>query len=144
MRALALATSLLLLIACARAPEDEGGPNVERSTLMNRDWELVSLGEQQDALGAGGRRPTLRFMEADGRAGGFGGCNRWSAPYAMGDDSLTFGPAVATKMACSEGMELETAFFGMLAATRSYQASDSTLTLLAGGTPLATFRPAAP
>jgi heat shock protein HslJ len=143
MRTRLIALPLLLLAACAGTPEpDDAGLNVER--LAGREWELVALGDRTDVLGAGGRRPTIQFTAGEPRAGGFGGCNQWSAPYQASGDSLTFGPAVSTKMACSEGMDVETAFFGMLANVRRFAAADSTLTLLATDAPLARFRPAMP
>jgi heat shock protein HslJ len=137
------APALLLLAACARTPErDDAALSVER--LAGVEWELVALGERSDVLAAGGRRPTIQFTTGESRAGGFGGCNQWSAPYQTSGDSLTFGPAVSTKMACSEGMDVETAFFGMLPSVRRLAATDSTLTLLSADSPLARFRPVTP
>ena len=133
----------LMVLACARTPEPEDA-NLSRQAIADRDWELVALGDQADPLGAGGRRPTVRFTAADTSAGGFTGCNRWSARYTMSDSGLTFAPAISTKMACNEGMELETAFLAMIAQVRAYEATDSTLTLLANDAPLARFRAAAP
>ena len=100
----------LIGLACARAPEQEDA-NLSRQAIADRDWELVALGDQADPLGAGGRRPTMRFTAADTSAGGFTGCNRWSSKYTMSGSALTFAPAISTKMACTEGMELETALF---------------------------------
>ncbi|HSJ64230.1 MAG TPA: META domain-containing protein [Gemmatimonadaceae bacterium] len=143
MRLRLLLLPLPLLAACARSPESEGaGLSVER--LAGVEWELVALGERSEVLAAGGRRPTIQFTIGESRVGGFGGCNQWSAPYQTAGDSLTFGPAVSTKMACSEGMDVETAFFGMLPSVRRLAATDSTLTLLSADSPLAQFRRAAP
>src|SRR6185437_9784487 len=41
---------------------------------------------------------TLTFQ--DGAAGGKSGCNRYRCAVTIGDDSLVFGPAMGTKMAC--------------------------------------------
>jgi putative lipoprotein len=139
-----VAVVALLAVGCAPTPQQQERAGMSRQSLIRHEWELVALGEQADPLGAGGRRPTIRFTDDDGRAAGFGGCNRWSAAYALSGDSLTFGPPVATKMACSEGMALETAFFAMLPGVRRYEATDTALTLLAGDAPVARFRAAAP
>lgn len=86
------------------------------------------------------RPATIQFDPTTGRAAGFAGCNRYSAGYTLAGDSLTFGPAVSTKMACAGGDELERAYLAMLPAIRSYALSDSTLTLNGSGGPLARFR----
>ena len=75
-----------------------------------------------------------------GRAAGFAGCNRYSAGYTLAGDSLTFGPAVSTKMACADGDELERGYLAMLPAIKNYRLSDSMLTLNGSTGPLAHFR----
>jgi putative lipoprotein len=109
--------------------------------ITDRDWILVALGEQADPLGSGNRPATLRFDTATSRAMGFAGCNTYSAEFALSADSLSFQPPISTKMACSEGMELEITFLATLTAITTYQATDSSLTLLGLGAPLARFRP---
>ena len=135
------ALSLLIVVACGpRPPVSEQPPAVSTSSLDNREWALVGLGEVAVPLGAGGRPATLQFDPTTGRAAGFAGCNRYSAGYTLAGDSLTFGPAVSTKMACADGDELERGYLAMLPAIRSYALSDSTLTLSGSGGPLARFR----
>jgi heat shock protein HslJ len=73
-------------------------------------------------------------------AAGFAGCNRYSAAYTLAGDTLTFGPAISTKMACADGDELERSYLATLPEIRSYGRSDSTLTLSGPGVPLARFR----
>ena len=132
---------LLTVSACDQkppAPERSSGAAVAR--LDNREWALVGLGEVAAPLGAGGRPATILFDPAAGRAAGFAGCNRYSAGYALAGDSLTFGPAISTKMACADGDELERGYLAMLPAIRSYALTDSTLTLSGADGPLARFR----
>ena len=47
--------------------------------------------------------PTLVLSTSTGqrRASGFAGCNRFAGPYALKDGALSFGPLVATRMACT-------------------------------------------
>jgi len=135
------ALSLLIVVACGpKSPASEQPPALSAASLDNREWALVGLGEVTAPLGAGGRPATLQFDPIGGRAAGFAGCNRYSAGYALAGDSLTFGPAISTKMACAEGDELERGYLAMLPAIRSYALSDSTLTLSGSGGPLARFR----
>ncbi len=110
------------------------------SGIAGRDWELVSLGDRTGPVGAGGKPVTLRFDAATGRAAGFAGCNRYSAGYRVAGDSLRFEAAISTKMACDQGMDLESAYLGVLGSVERFQAGDSTLTLLGAGGPVAGFR----
>ena len=132
---------LLAAVACGpRTPNAERPPAASAASLDDREWVLDGLGEVAAPLGAGGRPATLRFDPTTGRAAGFAGCNRYSAGYTLAGDSLTFGPAVSTKMACADGDELERGYLAMLPAIRSYTLSDSTLTLNGSSGPLAHFR----
>ena len=132
---------LLTVAACGpKPPAPEQPPAASAASLDNREWVLVRLGEVAAPLGAGGRPATLQFDPTTGRAAGFAGCNRYSAGYTFAGDSLTFGPAISTKMACADGDELERGYLAMLPAIRSYALSDSTLTLNGSGGPLARFR----
>jgi heat shock protein HslJ len=121
-------------------PGPEQPPAASTASPEDREWILVRLGEVAAPLGGGGRPATLRFDRTTDRAAGFAGCNRYSAGYTLAGDSLTFGPAISTKMACADGDELERGYLAMLPAIRSYALSDSTLTLNGSGGPLAHFR----
>jgi putative lipoprotein len=130
--ALLLAVSLL---ACGtRTPSPAPPP------IADRDWELVALGQDTNPRGAGGRPVTLRLDAAGGRASGFAGCNRYGAGYTLDGDRLTFGAPISTRMACAEGMQLESAFLAMLPSVTTYEATGSTLVLRGAGGPLARLR----
>jgi heat shock protein HslJ len=134
---------LLGVSACGPKPPTSEQPPAAAAApapLDNREWTLVGLGELAAPLGAGGRPATIQFDPATSRAAGFAGCNRYSAGYTLAGDSLTFGPAISTKMACSDGDALERGYLAMLPAIRSYSLSDSTLTLNGSDGPLARFR----
>lgn len=68
------------------------------------------------------------------------GCNHFRASYTLADASLRFGPALATKMACADGDDLERSFLAALPLVRTYEATDSALILKGAGGPLAQFR----
>lgn len=117
-----------------------GSPDAAPIAITDRDWTLVSLGDNTAPAGNGGKPVTMRLATAESRAMGNAGCNQYSGPYTLSGDRLSFGPAISTKMACAQGMEVETAFLAMLNDVTSYQATDSTLTLIGASGPLARFR----
>ena len=137
-------TVVLLLVAlalagCAKTPKAPAEQAKAQRSIEDRDWELVSLGERDHPLGAGGKPATLRFDAAARRAGGNAGCNRYSAAYVLAGDSLRFEAAMSTRMACTEGMELESAWLGAMSHVATWSATDSTLTLGGREGPLARF-----
>ncbi len=145
------ALSIWVAAACTQGPPPADGTASAADTapspsaqvapggLTGREWSLTKLGDRTDPLGAGGRRVTLNFDSAEMRAMGFAGCNRYAGPYTISGDSISFGPAISTKMACSEGMDVETNYLGALPQVVRFALSDSTLTLFAATTPLAVF-----
>jgi heat shock protein HslJ len=128
---------VVLAVALALAGcvgEKKSAPSVK---IEDRDWDVVQVGEMQNPQSNGGRPATLRFDTQAQRAAGNSGCNRYSATYRLSGDSLSFGPAISTRMACAEGMDLETAWLGALAKIVTWSATESTLTLNGADGPLA-------
>jgi heat shock protein HslJ len=151
MRSMSLCWTIALVagvvLGCTpQAQDQQPSPQAQASrlTITEHDWELYEIGDMTNPLGAGGRPVTMRLDSATTRVAGFAGCNQYSGPYTLRGDSLTFGPPISTKMACAEGMHVETRFLGGLPSTRAYEITDSTLTLLASDGPLARFRVALP
>lgn len=73
---------------------------------------------------------TLEFFEPT-RAGGRGGCNRYSAAVEIEGSSIRFGDPAATRMACVPAlMDQETRFFVALRSARSFRVRDEKLQLL--------------
>ena len=148
MRMTATILLLTLAVACKPKPETPAAadstpsptPPAQTASIENREWALAQLGDNASPLGNGGKPVTLTLTSAEQRAGGNAGCNGYGAPYTLSGSQLTFGPAISTKMACEQGMEVETAFLGMLANVTSYQATDSSLTLMGSTGELARFR----
>lgn len=58
------------------------------------------------------------------------GCNRIAGPYTVRGDSIRLGPLAMTRMACTEGMELETAFAAALDSASRYRRDGTRLELL--------------
>ena len=120
------------------APADSASPAAGHAqAITGREWKLVELEGRANPTGAGGRQVTLRFEQ--GRAAGFAGCNQYGGSYTVRGDSITFGPAAATRMACSEGMDVEQAYLSALPQIVRFTIADSTLTLFSTDIPLARF-----
>jgi heat shock protein HslJ len=111
-----------------------------RTSITDREWVLVALGNQAPPAGRGNQPATLRFDATGSHAAGFAGCNHFQASYTMAGDSLRFGPILATKMACADGDELERSFLNALPLVATYETTDSALMLNGVSGPLAHFR----
>lgn len=135
--------SILVLgvaLACSQQPMNESESPAADAAMVDREWELVAVGDMTDPRGSQGRPVTLRFDRATGRAVGFAGCNQYGAAFRITDSTITFEPPISTKMACSEGMDVEIAFLAALPRATSYSVSDSTLSLTLAGEEVMRFR----
>ena len=112
-----------------------------RRSVSGADWELVELRAQPAPTGAGGRRATLRFDADSARVSGFAGCNRYFGSYTLGDSEpdVRFGAIGMTKMACTQGMDLEQQLASALSQVTRYTMQDNRLTLLDASSTLAVF-----
>lgn len=130
-----LLVSTLLLAAC----QPNTPPATSAPSALAGDWALVELDAQPAPTGAGGKRATLTFNVDSTRVSGFAGCNRIAASFSLAADSIRFGPAIMTKMACNEGMELEGRVAAVLGNAVRYQLASGQLTLLGPSGSLAKF-----
>lgn len=122
----------------ARMPDPASSST--QPTLVGPTWTLVELNGQPAPMGADNRPATLIAESGSPNAGGFAGCNRWSSTYTFTmPDQIRFTAPISTKMACSEGMELEQRFLGTIVAMRTWTMSDSTLVLRGEGDAEAKF-----
>jgi putative lipoprotein len=136
----------LALAGCAKkTPDDKATPAPAATpaasvrSIENRDWDLIALGEKDNPLGAGGQPATQHLDASAKRAAGNAGCNRYSAGYVLKGDSLAFAAAMTTRMACPDGMELESAWLTTLPKLVTWSATDTSLTLNGPEGPLARF-----
>jgi heat shock protein HslJ len=118
----------LLLPMCA-APVASDGPTP--SALADTSWILVELLDQEVPAGEHEPAPSLRF-EAEDRASGSGGCNRFTGGYEADGARLRIGPVASTRRACAHGMEREQRFFQVLPLVERFELGERTLTLLRG------------
>ncbi|HKW46261.1 MAG TPA: META domain-containing protein [Gemmatimonadaceae bacterium] len=125
-------------LACNRPPQTLKAPEF-RGSIAGVDWSLMELGGKPAPTGAGGQRVTIHFDADSGRVFGFAGCNRFAGGYTVEGSNLHFPPLAMTKMACTEGMELEQQFADALIHTNRYEFNAAGLTFFDGSTPLARF-----
>ncbi len=97
--------------------------------LDNTNWKLVSYFDgsttRQVPTDA---EVTLTFQ--DGAAGGKSACNRYRSDVTIGDDTLKFGMAMGTRMACEPPlMEIEGVYLRTLEAVATWRISDDALEL---------------
>ena len=87
---------------------------------------------------------SLRSADS-GRVTGFAGCNRYFGSYTAGEwGSLTFGPIGVTRMACSDGMQLEQLLVELFRQTVRYDIAGERLILHDGTARVAEFARGAP
>ncbi len=112
-----------------------------RARLLDTEWKLTHLEGKTVTLAGKQRAPNLLFKSGDNRLSGFAGCNRLSGTYLLNRAEMTFGGVAVTRMACVEGMELESAFLKALEAVRTWKITQTRLELSdAGGNVIAAFR----
>jgi copper homeostasis protein (lipoprotein) len=86
-------------------------------TVLDKKWQLTHMNGVAIEASDSETAPWLVLHSNDGRINGLGGCNRFFGSYTLTNEKIEFSNLGATKMACLN-MELETAFFNMLEASK--------------------------
>ena len=86
--------SLVLMPAAAPPPP----PSAPVTGLAGTSWRLEDLAGTPVVAGADA---TLDFLD-DTRVAGSGSCNRFSGSVKISEGAVSFGPLIATRMACAE------------------------------------------
>ena len=134
----ALAMTATIAHAAGPATSPEASQPSVANGLTGIKWRVVELSEIPVATPLHGERPFILFDAAKRQATGYAGCNRFFGGYELDGAAITFGPIVATKMACQDPEErLATEFFKVLDATRGWKVVDGVLRLLNGDAVLA-------
>jgi heat shock protein HslJ len=115
--------------------EDEKNTSSSDSLLYDTKWFLRSYGEQGNLEAIiDGSEITATFNGAEGEVSGSAGCNTYFASYEVkGSNELVVSEMAWTEMAClsPEGvMEQEQEFLSLLDNAQSFQADDTTLTIV--------------
>lgn len=112
----------LSITACSAKPD--------AFSLAGTSWKLVSYGPVEAQTFAAEEIDTQIDFSADGKVSGTVGCNRFSGSYELKEDQLTFGPLMATKMACPDlPMTQEIVAFGVMVGTVKIELSENQLTI---------------
>jgi len=122
---------MVFITGCTQTGAAQTSGSTDPQKLMIPRWFLSSLtldGQAVD-IPAGQQKITLQF-EQDNKANGAGGCNSFGTEYKVSPDGkLSFSPIMSTLMACTEGMEQESAYFNALAKVEQFKVDGGKLTL---------------
>jgi putative lipoprotein len=120
-------------MAPAPAPDETTIAEIP-SPLFDLLWTVTSIAGRP----VPGDQPLTLSIAADHGVGGFAGCNNYFAEASIDGQSLVFGPAAATRMACAPAlMQQEADFLAALAAVHGFEIEGNGLRLLdAAGIPL--------
>ena len=115
---------------------------VDRTALEGPIWRLTGVAHADGQLHTVPSDIEATATFAKGSVSGSGGCNRYTAGYAVDDGKLTIGSAAATMMACPEPQTaVEQPFMAALAVATTYRIEDGQLNLLdVQGQKIATFK----
>ena len=80
-------------------------PTLDNSELIN-EWTVIKI----KGLGQLSSSPTMIFEKEDTKLAGFAGCNNYFSTYTVEGNTLSLGPAGATKKMCPD-MSVEDMFF---------------------------------
>jgi uncharacterized membrane protein len=102
----------------------------EIMTALEGGWRVLRL---KDELPPGGVILTISFGK-DGQVSGRSGCNRFTGPYTLSGEGLSFGNLAVTRMACpAPQMEAERRFLELMrSVTRATPGENASLRLMAG------------
>lgn len=116
--------TLILLYGCGghRDTHVEAVNESLHLALSNIEWKLNRIQNidltQTEVIN---NQPTLNFNLEEFRLYGFGGCNRYTGSYLIGEDNrIEFSRIVSTKMACPE-MDIEQTFYKQLENVTIYE-----------------------
>ncbi|MEJ2735209.1 MAG: transporter substrate-binding domain-containing protein, partial [Anaerolineae bacterium] len=106
--------------------------------LAGTQWQVRSYYDPPVASGmaspAGGAQLTAEFTAGEaageGMVSGSAGCNNYTADYTVDGDSLSIGPAAATRMFCEGLMDQETAFLAAMQSASSFKLETEHLHIL--------------
>ncbi|MEQ1819973.1 MAG: META domain-containing protein [Terricaulis sp.] len=116
--------ALLLLGACTQTTGTTPAQQTTTHYLSGTKWLRM------DDLDANPHGATMDFIGA--RAGGYTGCNRWTADVTEEGEILRFGMVAVTEMACASPMQRDTErnFLRVLERTRYAHFDQESLVLM--------------
>ena len=130
-RTLAVA-SLFVAVACSRRPTSDTESTAvaaNSAQLRSTYWKLTALGDKPVIVAESQREPHIILNADSEQVNGSGGCNRMFGSYELNGDALTFSGIGSTKMACTDGMDIEGSFLPALSRVAKWQITGSQLEL---------------
>jgi len=114
------------MIGCKTKKIESG--SADYMLLNETTWEVVALDKKP--LEESQNKPVITFNTSEMRISGSGGCNRISGVInaQSGSDRISFGPTIATRMACIN-MEAEITFLNLLEKVACFKIENNKLTL---------------
>jgi heat shock protein HslJ len=106
-------------------------PPNEATNLAGTQWTLASMGRPgSETPVVAGSAVTLQF-EADGQAGGSGGCNSYGGQYEVQDNTISFSQVMSTLMACADESvnQQEQQYFQALQTAGRFEVAGNQLTI---------------
>ncbi|MEC5386857.1 YbaY family lipoprotein [Uliginosibacterium sp. H3] len=110
------------------------------ASFENTYWKLTRLGSTSVEVATSQPEAHLIFQGPQKRVIGATGCNRLSGSYTLDGSRLALGETASTRMACLQGMALESSFLQALSRVASWRVTGEQMELLdASGVSLARF-----
>ena len=103
------------------------------TSLTDTVWVMESYGDMNNPTPAEKGISVTAIFSPEGILNGSGGCNVYSAAYAVQGNSMQIQPPVSTLMACPQGMDQELNYLAALGAAESYQIVGVRLQILYAG-----------
>ena len=130
---IAIFASVILFSGCENMPTQTSTSQItaiNQANLAQRTWTATQLGNTMLSSSATQNLPQLQFDAATQSVTGSDSCNRISASYAAGRDTLQLGQLATTQMACLNNNNLDQKFHEALNKVTHYQTYGKTLKLL--------------
>ena len=126
--------AMIALSGCETMPTQTSASQISainQANLVQRTWTATQLGNSMLNIAANRQNlPYLNFDAATQTVTGSDSCNRITASYAAGRDTLQLGQLATTRMACLNNNNLDQKFHEALNKVTHYQVYGKTLKLL--------------
>jgi heat shock protein HslJ len=107
---------------------ESSAPSENGTRLENTSWILTALAGNPIAANT-----TITLEFRDGGLGGSAGCNSYRGKATFESSAVTVSPLITTRKACAETiMNQELTYLNLLQSATTFEATDTTLTLLSG------------
>lgn len=131
---------LALSLQCASKKELSQPETSNNSININDIWLLEGLTGFEHSLDSVNNIPTLEIRLSDSSYMGNSSCNSYRGTVLVNDYSISFKPALMTRMFCEGNYGLENSFLSTLEKSTRFEINGMKLSLFQKNTLLATFK----